>query len=154
MHLSLASEQEPPAVVTFSYLSTLHLVTVDAKSSIDAAILPQLAKGDSGSTLPTEAARQLLQGRRFDSVEGKGKPYRCTIMHALPSATRRLFVFVLQTQRLVAGPAWLVRGPFLHLQYRLGSSSEEGWPLNHIVRHVIPGLILAAQMNICQALRT
>ena len=78
VHLNLASEQEPPAVIIFSYLSTLHLVSVAAKSSADEAILPQLAKGDSGSTLPTEAARQLLQGRRFDPIEGKGKPYRCS----------------------------------------------------------------------------
>lgn len=76
VNLSLASGQEPPAELVFSYLPTLHLVTVDARSSTDAAILPQLVQGDSGSLLPTEAARQLLQGRRFDTVEGKGKPYR------------------------------------------------------------------------------
>ena len=82
VHLSLASEQQAPSLLVFSYLSSLHLVTVDAKSSADAALLPQLVEGDSGSLLPTEAARQLLQGRRYDAVEGKGKPYRLALVIA------------------------------------------------------------------------
>ncbi|KAK9827052.1 hypothetical protein WJX74_004742 [Apatococcus lobatus] len=76
VHLSLPSAQQAPAMLVFSYLLNLHLVTVDAKSGTDAALLPQLVEGDSGTLLPTEAARQLLQGRRFDSAEGKGRPFR------------------------------------------------------------------------------
>lgn len=79
VHFTLASEQQAPFTLVFSYLSSLHLVTVDAKSSGDAALLPQLVEGDPGSLLPTEAARQLLQGRRYDPIEGKGKPYRLAL---------------------------------------------------------------------------
>lgn len=80
VHFTLASEQQAPSTLVFSYLSSLQLVTVDAKSSADAALLPQLVEGDPGSLLPTEAARQLLQGRRYDPVEGKGKPYRLALV--------------------------------------------------------------------------
>ena len=76
VHLHLSREHQAPAVLIFSYLSNLHVVAVDAKSSADAALLPQLVEGDAGSLLPTEAARQLLQGRRYDPLQGKGKPYR------------------------------------------------------------------------------